>query len=69
MLTAVNSRTPSDLAFFKSLDQNATEVERNIVEVFSKEDDHIRDFEFTPIHIAVLELYDVADAERPSLQE
>jgi hypothetical protein len=69
MLIVVNSSTPSDLAFSKSLDQNATQAEQDIVEVFTKKDDCIRDFEFTPIHIAVLEIYDVADTERPSLQE
>ena len=69
MLIVLNLSTPSDLAFFKSLDQNATQVEQDVVEIFSKKDDCIRDFEFTPIHIAVLEIYDIADAERPSLQE
>ena len=40
-----------------------------MVEVFSKKDDYMSDFEFTPIHIAVLDLYDPEDSERPSLEE
>lgn len=37
--------------------------------MFSKEDDYIDDYEFTPIHIAVLDLYEHSDPERPTLQE
>ncbi len=61
-------RRPADLAFFKSLGQDATDAEQDMVEVFSQKDDCIRDFEFTPIHIAVLEIYDTKDTERPSLE-
>jgi ankyrin repeat protein len=44
-------------------------VEKDIVRVFAKDDDYIEDFEFTPIHIAVLDLYDASDPERPKLEE
>ena len=39
------------------------------MEVFSQQDDYIADFEFTPIHIAVLEIYKSEDLERPTLQQ
>ncbi|KAI9777815.1 MAG: hypothetical protein M1816_004404 [Peltula sp. TS41687] len=64
----VGSRKPADLAVLKSIGQDATQVEQDIVEVFSQQDDCLSDFEFTPIHIAVLEMYDAADSERPSLE-
>lgn len=60
---------PADLAILKSLSINATQNEREVVEVFSKKDDYISDFEFTPIHIAVLDLYDPTDLERPTLEQ
>ncbi|KAL8908685.1 MAG: hypothetical protein Q9207_000653 [Kuettlingeria erythrocarpa] len=64
----VGARKPVDLAILRSLANDATNVEREIVEIFSKKDDYVRDFDFTPIHIAVLNLYDVEDRERPSLE-
>lgn len=67
-LTTMNSK-PADLAILKSLSINATQNEREVVEVFSKKDDYISDFEFTPIHIAVLDLYDPTDLERPTLEQ
>lgn len=60
---------PVDLAILKSLADDATDVEREIVKVFSQKDDYVSDFDFTPIHIAVLNLYDVEDRERPSLEQ
>lgn len=60
---------PADFAILKSLTDDATPVEREIVEVFSQKDDYISDFEFTPIHIAVLNLYDPGDHDRPSLEQ
>lgn len=63
-----NQRKPADLAILKSMASDATPVEREIVEAFSQKDDYVRDFDFTPIHIAVLGLYDVGDSERPSLE-
>ena len=62
-------RKPIDLAVLKSIGEDATEVEHDIVEAFSEKDDHLSDFEFTPIHIAVLDIYDAKDIERPSLTE
>lgn len=62
-------RKPADLAILKSLANDATDVEREIVEIFSRKDDYVRDFDFTPIHTAVLNLYDVEDRERPSLEQ
>jgi ankyrin repeat protein len=65
----VGTRTPFDLAILKSLAADATEVEKEIVEVFSQDDDYVTDFEFTPIHVAVLDLYPHSHSERPSLEE
>ncbi|KAL8853523.1 MAG: hypothetical protein Q9221_001682 [Calogaya cf. arnoldii] len=65
----VGARKPADLAILKSLASDATALELEIVEIFSKKDDYVRDFDFTPIHIAVLNLYDVEDRERPSLEQ
>ncbi len=67
-LTTVKSK-PADLAILKSLAVDATLVEQEIVEAFSKKDDYISDFGFTPIHIAVLDLYDPSDLERPTLEQ
>ncbi|KAF2475797.1 ankyrin [Lindgomyces ingoldianus] len=64
----VGSRKPADLAILKSIGQDATQVEHDIVEVFSQKDGFLSDFDFTPIHIAVLELYSASDSERPSLE-
>lgn len=60
---------PADLAILKSLPIDSGHVEKQIVEVFSRQDDYVSDFEFTPIHIAVLGLYDSQDLERPSLEQ
>lgn len=60
---------PGDLALLKSLADDATHIERDMVGIFSQTDDYIIDFGFTPIHIAVLDLYDPADRERPSLEQ
>jgi ankyrin repeat protein len=68
-LTTVNARKPADLAILKSLTADTTKVEEEIVRIFSKDDDYLSDFEFTPIHIAVLDLYDPTDNERPSLEQ
>ena len=48
---------------------DATDVEREIADIFSQKDDYVSDFDFTPIHIAVLNLYDGEDRERPSLEQ
>ena len=62
-------RKPADLAILKTLTNDATNAEREMVEIFTQRDDYITDFEFTPIHIAVLGLYDPADTERPTLEQ
>ncbi|CAF9912195.1 MAG: hypothetical protein ALECFALPRED_007902 [Alectoria fallacina] len=64
----VGTRKPADLAILKSLGADSTRVEQEIVEVFSQKDDYISDFEFTPIHIAVLDIYKPTDMERPTLE-
>ncbi|KAL4963682.1 ankyrin repeat protein [Aspergillus stella-maris] len=63
------ARKPVDLAFLKSVGVDGTQVEKDIVQIFSKEDDCTADYDFTPIHIAVLELYDPTDNERPTLEQ
>ncbi|KAI1375398.1 ankyrin repeat protein [Hypoxylon crocopeplum] len=65
----VGSRKPADLAVLKSIGQDATEVEQDIVDMFSRNDDVLQDFDFTPIHIAVLKLYNADDFEQPSLDK
>lgn len=65
----VGTRKPADLAILKSLGADSTHIEREIVEVFSQKDDYIADFEFTPIHIAVLGIYNSADLEQPTLEQ
>lgn len=67
-LTMLN-RKPVDLAFLKAISADATQVEKDLVQVFSKEDDYIDDYEFTSIHIAVLGLYSSSDTERPTLEQ
>jgi hypothetical protein len=44
-------------------------VEQHIVQEFGKGDDILMDFDFTPIHIAALNLYDTNDKERPNLEQ
>lgn len=69
MKLTMTTRKPADLALLKSIGADATHIEKEILNVFSKEDDYTVDFEFTPIHIAVLEIYDSSDRERPSLEK
>ncbi|GES65135.1 ankyrin repeat protein [Aspergillus terreus] len=65
----LGTRKPVDLAFLKSIGPDAIQAEKDIVDVFSKEDDYIDDYEFTPIHIAVFGLYEHSDPEQPTLQQ
>ncbi|KAK3687880.1 ankyrin repeat protein [Podospora appendiculata] len=65
----LGTRTPFDLVIMKSLAADATDVEKDIVEAFSNSDDYTSDFEFTPIHIAVLDLYEPTDTKRSSLEQ
>ena len=61
-------RTPADLALFKSIGSDVTDIEKGIFDLFSEQNDSISDFDFTPIHIAVLGIYDATDKERPPLE-
>ena len=62
-------RKPADLAILNSLVSGATQGEHEISKAFARKDDYLGDFDFTPIHVAVLDLYDATDRERPSLQQ
>ncbi len=68
-VTDVGTRKPADLAILKSLGSDATHVEQEIVEAFSQTDDYVNDFDFTPIHIAVLGIYETSDVECPTLEQ
>ncbi|WEW57464.1 hypothetical protein PRK78_002931 [Emydomyces testavorans] len=59
-------RKPVDLAILKSLTAGGTKIEKEIARILNY-DDYLTDFEFTPVHIAVLDLYDPSDSERPDL--
>lgn len=58
-----------DLAILKSFTNSASETEREIVRTLGKPEDYLDDFEFTPIHVAVLGIYEPTDSERPSLEQ
>lgn len=58
-----------DLAILKSFTADASETEHEVVRALGKPEDYLDDFDFTPMHIAVLGLYDPTDAERPSLEQ
>lgn len=62
-------RIPADFAVLKSIGKDATENEKKLVELFGEKDNVLADFEFTPIHTAVLNLYSYDDRERPSIEE
>lgn len=53
----------------KSIGKDATENEKKLVALFGDQDDVLADFEFTPIHVAVLDLYSPEDRERPSIEK
>ena len=63
------SRKAADLAILNALVGGATEAEQEINKLFAQKDDYLSEFSFTPIHIAVLDLYDPDDRERPSLEQ
>lgn len=64
-----SERKPADLAILNSLVNGAALVEHEISKAFAQKDDYLSDFDFTPIHVAVLDLYDLNDRERPSLEQ
>lgn len=47
----------------------ATSIEHDINKAFSQKDDFLADFDLTPIHVAVLDLYESNDRERPDLEQ
>ncbi|KAI1177125.1 ankyrin [Nemania sp. FL0916] len=65
----IGGRVPADFAVLKSIGKDASENEKMLLEVFGEKDSVLTDFDFTPIHIAVLNLYSHNDRERPSLEE
>ena len=68
MMLTRSKRKPADLAILNSSGADAGHVEQEIVEV-SQKDDYTNDFAFTPIHAAVLGIYDPKDLERPTLEQ
>lgn len=62
-------RKPADLAILNSFVNGAAQAEHEINKAFAQKDDYLSDFDFTPIHVAVLDLYDPNDRERPSLEQ
>ena len=52
-----------------SLLSGATQAEHDINKAFAHKDDYLSGFDFTPVHIAVLDLYQSSDFERPSLEQ
>ncbi|KAL9127409.1 MAG: hypothetical protein Q9217_003705 [Psora testacea] len=64
----IGARKPADLAIMNSLINGATQAEYEISKAFAQKDDYLIDFDFTPIHVAVLDLYDTNDRERPCLE-
>ena len=63
------NRRPADLAILNSLVSGATQGEYEINKAFASKDDYLGDFDFSPIHVAVLDLYEATDRERPSLEQ
>ena len=62
-------RKPAHLAIIRAYNIDASQLDFERVAAFPDWRDYKADFEFTPIHIAVLEDYDFDDEERPSLSE
>lgn len=61
------SSKPVHLAIIRAYNIDATRVECQRVAAFPNWREHLLDFQFTPIHRAVLEYYECDDKERPSL--
>lgn len=62
LLANKSERKPADLVILNSFVNGAGGA-------FAQKDDYLSDFDFTPIHVAVLDLYDPNDRERPSLEQ
>jgi hypothetical protein len=69
LLTKVRDRKPVDFAILRALAIDSNDVEQQIMKAFPAYEIYMIDFGFSSIHNAVLELYDVADNTRPSLQD
>ncbi|MCJ1280202.1 hypothetical protein MMC21_008029 [Puttea exsequens] len=65
----IGARKPADLAILNSMLNGAAQAEHEINKAFAQKDDYLSDFDFTPIHIAVLDLYDPNDHEHPTLEQ
>jgi hypothetical protein len=57
------------MAFFKTVHSGCTQLDHDIVNLFSEKNNILAEFDCTPIHIAVLGMYDPKDTERPTLEE
>jgi ankyrin repeat protein len=53
----------------RALAIDSTDIQKQIMEAFPSIDYYMSDFGFSPIHIAVLGLYEPEDSTRPNLQE
>ena len=65
----VGARTASDFAKIRSLHIASTARQQALAAEFPNSVDFKINFEFTPIHVAVLDEYDSDDLERPALNE
>jgi hypothetical protein len=63
------NRKPADFAILRALAIDATDVQQQLMKTFPAYETYMIDFGFSPIHIAVLEQYEAADATRPTLQK
>lgn len=57
------------LAIFRSLKRDASETEKQLARVFPNADEFKSDFGLSPVHVAVLDLYDSSEKEKPGLAE
>jgi ankyrin repeat protein len=63
-------RKPADFAILRGMAIDSTDVQKQIMEAFPAGISYyMSDFGFSPIHVAVLGLYEPEDSARPSLQE
>lgn len=48
---------------------DASETEKQVASMFPNADDFKSDFDLSPVHVAVLDLYDSSEKEKPELAE
>jgi hypothetical protein len=66
----IKSRKASHFAMIKAVKKNASAEDIALAECFPKaKEEFKKDFAFSPILVAVLDLYDESDVERPSLSD